>query len=131
MSKHLLSNIHSLAAESSSAVSGVAVLHVLLLTYLARYRSIPQAESMQRYGGLLHSWLRPHFLDPAFLNHAVVRWAPAHLSQQATLEPLRPWHSLQYAHCTSSQAEKMQNLRASLHCCSVRQGSLYVSVPTN
>ncbi len=34
-----------------------------------------QAESMQRYGGLLHSWLRPQFLDPDFLDRAKSRWA--------------------------------------------------------
>lgn len=36
--------------------------------------AIKLAESMQHYGGLLHSWLRPQFLDPDFLDHARRRY---------------------------------------------------------
>ncbi len=39
---------------------------------------------MQRVGGLLHSWLRPQFLDSAFLQRAVTRWAASRVT--------RAWH---------------------------------------
>ncbi|KAG2495989.1 hypothetical protein HYH03_005914 [Edaphochlamys debaryana] len=32
------------------------------------------AEAMQRFSGLLHSWLRPHYLDPDFLERARGRY---------------------------------------------------------
>ncbi len=103
VSKHLLSNTHSLAAGSSlpdlrrpacdhlapcSAVGPSPVRHCCPPVACSQY--VPQAESMQRYGGLLHSWLRPHFLDPAFLNHAALRCAPIILTQQAAPQTLRP-----------------------------------------
>ncbi|KAG2430902.1 hypothetical protein HXX76_009875 [Chlamydomonas incerta] len=37
--------------------------------------AVTLAEAMQRYAGLLHSWLRPQYLDPAFLAAARVRYA--------------------------------------------------------
>jgi hypothetical protein len=29
---------------------------------------------MRLYGGLLHSWLRPQYLEEGFLQRAVTRW---------------------------------------------------------